>query len=76
MNQRLVSFLLIGGSILTLAIVLMLGHIASAIKEAAWFSKSGGSITYSNALHETPFIVYIFIFIVLFLGVFLIFKKK
>lgn len=76
MNQKLVSYLLIGGSILTLAIVLMLANIASAIKEAAWFSKSGGSIDYSNAWHETPFIVYLFIFIVLILGVSLFFRKK
>ncbi|TCP27077.1 hypothetical protein EV207_11855 [Scopulibacillus darangshiensis] len=76
MNQKLVSMLLIGGSILTLAVVLMLAHVASSIKEAAWFAKSGGSISYENALHETPFAVYILILIVLVLGVLLVFQKK
>jgi hypothetical protein len=76
MKDRHIGMLLVGGAILTLAVILMLAKISESIKEAAWFSKQGGSLDINTAFFEVPFILYVMIALVLALGLYALFRKK
>lgn len=64
--NKFVGILLVGLSLLTSAIVISLGEISKAIKEAA----SGNFGISSSALGEVPEIVYIIIIITVCLGIY------
>jgi len=69
--NKTIGILLIGLSLLTSAIVISLGQVSTAIKQAA-----SGSFGYSGAYGEIPAFVYIIIIIVVCLGINLLRNKN
>jgi len=69
--NKTIGILLIGLSLLTSAIVISLGQVSTAIKQAA-----SNSFGYSDAYGEIPVFVYIIIIIAVCLGIYLLRNNK